>query len=204
MPAISQSSTCTLYDTSRGRNDGGICLVLQKTAHVDRTPRRTQISQCLLVSPAHRTVSLPSHAHAWLKSQMDSRLEQTALKSSACPVKESSPSPYLVFPWCPAHCIIVLFHITFVVSDHTAYDWNQEFTERDSAVGLGQMQDSGWALECGLSFWRTGRYILRVPSERSLRATMVPCRGGQQGMYEVKKKIIHLWKVSGNGSCRPM
>ena len=64
-----------------------------------------------------------------------SSLEQTVLKSSACPSQEFSTSSYHDTPWRPAHCIFVLFHATFVVSEQTAYDWSQESTERHSAVG---------------------------------------------------------------------
>ena len=37
------------------------------------------------------------------------------LKSSACPLEESSPSTYNATPWCPARYVTVLFHSLFSV-----------------------------------------------------------------------------------------
>ena len=46
------------------------------------------VAQSLLVSPAHRTFFLLTHAGVWLKGQLDSSLELTVLKLSACLLKK--------------------------------------------------------------------------------------------------------------------
>ena len=78
---------------------------------------------------------------------MGSSFEQIVLKILARTLKKSSPSACHAFHWCPAHHTALLFHTIFIVSfdtELTAHDGNQEFTERDSAVG--------WTV------WSCGRY----------------------------------------------
>ena len=101
------------------------------------TLSHAHVFQFLLVCPAH-ALFFYFHTHV-----CGSSLEQTVLKLSVCHVKDSFPSWYHDTPWRPAH-VIVLFHATFVVSEHTAYDWSQESTERHSA---------GW--KDSLAIWPT-------------------------------------------------
>ena len=107
-------------------SDGGCRQNISSHAH---------FSWSLLVSPAHRTVSLLTHADVWLKSQLDkTSLELTVLKLSTRLLKRHLHLHVISLVDVPHTSSHSVDNTIDLDSDSSDADWNQDTTPRCSAI----------------------------------------------------------------------